>query len=118
MRIGLDVGSTTLKCVVLDDADQIVYQNYERHLSRITEKTAAMLSEISGKLGNHEKVTLCISGSAGMGLADDLGIPFVQEVYATRRVGFPPAARHRRRHRAGRRGRQDPVFVTAAWRCA
>ena len=84
MRIGLDVGSTTLKCVVLNDADQIVYQNYERHLSRITEKTAQMLSEIAAKLGAHEKVTLCISGSAGMGLADDLGIPFVQEVYATR----------------------------------
>ncbi len=84
MKIGLDVGSTTLKCVVLDDAGNIVYKNYERHLSRITEKTAAMLSEIASKLGENEQATLCISGSAGMGLADDLGIPFVQEVYATR----------------------------------
>ena len=90
MRIGLDVGSTTLKCVVLDDADQIVYQNYERHLSRITEKTAAMLADIAGRLGN-QKVTLSISGSAGMGLADDLGIPFVQEVYAHPAGGQPAA---------------------------
>lgn len=37
MKIGLDVGSTTLKCVVLDEKEKIVYQEYERHFSRITE---------------------------------------------------------------------------------
>ena len=84
MKIGLDVGSTTLKCIVLGEDGQVLYQRYERHLSRIAEKTAAMLSHIAETLQPREPVSLCISGSAGMGLADDLGIAFVQEVYATR----------------------------------
>ena len=46
IRIGLDVGSTTLKCVVLNDRDEILYKNYERHYSQITQKAAAMLSEV------------------------------------------------------------------------
>ena len=46
MRIGLDVGSTTLKCVVLDEEDQIVYSDYQRHFSQITGKTVGMLEDI------------------------------------------------------------------------
>ena len=84
MRIGLDVGSTTLKCVVLDDSDQIVYKDYQRHFSQITTKTVGMLEDIMNKFPDEENMSLCISGSAGMGIADDLGIPFEQEVYATR----------------------------------
>ncbi|MCR5701615.1 MAG: acyl-CoA dehydratase activase [Lachnospiraceae bacterium] len=84
MRIGLDVGSTTLKCVVLDDNDQIVYKDYQRHFSQITDKTVHMLSDIKEKFPNEKEVCLTISGSAGMGIADTLGIPFEQEVYATR----------------------------------
>ena len=42
MKIGLDVGSTTIKCVVLDDNNQILYQSYERHYSQITEKMAEL----------------------------------------------------------------------------
>ena len=38
-RIGLDIGSTTIKCVVLDDKDQIVYKSYQRHRALIKEKT-------------------------------------------------------------------------------
>ena len=84
MRIGLDVGSTTLKCVVLDDNDQIVYSDYQRHFSQITTKTVGMLEDIMNKLPDEKEMSLCISGSAGMGIADTLGIPFEQEVYATR----------------------------------
>lgn len=84
MRIGLDVGSTTLKCVVLDDKDTIVYKDYQRHFSQITTKTVGMLEDIMAKFPNEKKMSLCISGSAGMGIADSLGIPFEQEVYATR----------------------------------
>ena len=50
MRIGLDVGSTTLKCVVLDDNDQIVYKDYQRHFSQITTKTVGMLKDIIAQL--------------------------------------------------------------------
>ena len=84
MRIGLDVGSTTLKCVVLDDKDQIVYSDYQRHFSQITTKTVGMLDDIMREFPDEKEMSLCISGSAGMGIADSLGIPFEQEVYATR----------------------------------
>lgn len=84
MRIGLDVGSTTLKCVVLDEKDQIVYKDYQRHFSQITSKTVGMLEDIMKQFPEEKEMSLCISGSAGMGIADSLGIPFEQEVYATR----------------------------------
>ena len=84
MRIGLDVGSTTLKCVVLDEEDQIVYSDYQRHFSQITGKTVGMLEDIIKQFPEEKEMSLCISGSAGMGIADSLGIPFEQEVYATR----------------------------------
>ena len=84
MKIGLDVGSTTLKCVVYDRQDQPVYQEYERHYSQIPEKASGMLQRIQEKFPEEKRATLCVSGSAGMGLAEDLHIPFAQEVYATR----------------------------------
>ena len=84
MKIGLDVGSTTLKCVVFDETGTPVFQEYERHFSQIAEKASAMLSRIREKFPETDRASLCISGSAGMGLAEDLNIPFVQEVYATR----------------------------------
>lgn len=83
LRIGLDIGSTTLKCVVIDENDNILHNEYERHFSQITEKSAEMLQKIKSLYPN-EKMSLSISGSAGMGLAESLEIPFVQEVYATR----------------------------------
>ena len=83
MRVGLDVGSTTLKCVVLNDQNEILFSKYERHLSRIVEKSVEMLREVEAQFPD-AKVQLSISGSAGMGLAERSNIPFVQEVYATR----------------------------------
>ncbi len=82
-RIGLDVGSTTIKCVVLDEQDNIVYSDYKRHLSRIAYMSKCLLDEISEKFPD-EDMSIVISGSAGMGIANDMEIPFVQEVYATR----------------------------------
>ncbi len=84
MRIGMDVGSTTLKCVAIDDNNKIIYKAYERHFSKIAEKCAEMLSQITGKYPQFEKASLTVSGSAGMGFAQALGLEFVQEVYATR----------------------------------
>ena len=84
MRIGLDVGSTTLKCIVLDGNENIIFKSYERHYSQIKEKTVAMLKKVQQELNCDEYVEISISGSAGMGLANSCGIPFVQEVYATR----------------------------------
>ena len=83
-KAGLDIGSTTIKCVVLDEQDQIAYQIYERHYSHILEKTQELLRRLAAEFSKGEKVQLAISGSAGMGLAQSCGVPFVQEVFATR----------------------------------
>ena len=81
--IGLDLGSTTIKCVVMDERGEILFSDYRRHMSRISGMCAEMLDRIAEKFGD-EEMTLSISGSAGMGIATDLKIPFVQEVYATK----------------------------------
>ena len=82
MKVGLDVGSTTIKCVVLDDTDHIIYSTYERHLSHILEKSEELLRRVAAQYT--PQAQLAISGSAGMGMAESVQIPFVQEVYATR----------------------------------
>lgn len=84
MKIGLDVGSTTLKCVVLDNNENLIFHSYERHYSQITEKTAFLLKQIKEKFPHEKYIDLAISGSAGMGLAENFDIPFIQEVYSTR----------------------------------
>ena len=83
MRIGLDIGSTTIKAVVFDDGNNIVFRHYERHCARINELCASLLARIDEQFPN-ETFQLAISGSAGMGLAEDVGAEFLQEVYATR----------------------------------
>ena len=83
MRIGLDIGSTTIKAVVFGDGNNIVFRHYERHCARINELCASLLARIDEQFPN-ETFQLAISGSAGMGLAEDVGAEFLQEVYATR----------------------------------
>ena len=84
MRVGLDIGSTTIKCVVLDENDTLLYSTYERHYSHILEKAQELLRRIDAEQLHGRKALLSISGSAGMGLADSCGVPFVQEVFSTR----------------------------------
>ncbi|MEG2672788.1 MAG: acyl-CoA dehydratase activase, partial [Ruthenibacterium sp.] len=84
MKIGLDIGSTTIKCVVLDDDDNILYKTYERHYSHIVEKATELLTRLDDEIVHGSTALLSISGSAGMGLANACEIPFVQEVFATR----------------------------------
>ena len=84
LSLGVDVGSTTAKIAVLR-GDDIVYTAYERHFSRIRETLVRMLSDAAPVLEG-ERFTAAISGSAGLGLAEGAGIPFVQEVWATGEV--------------------------------
>ncbi len=84
MRVGLDIGSTTIKCVVIDDKDEIIYSSYDRHYSHIIEKSKELLNKINDDILHGEQAILSISGSAGMGLSESCGVPFVQEVYAER----------------------------------
>lgn len=84
MKLGLDIGSTTIKCVVLDDNNNLIYSTYERHYSQITEKIAELLGRVRREIDGVENAFVALSGSAGMGVAQDCRIDFVQEVYATR----------------------------------
>ena len=65
LLLGIDIGSTTAKIVLLEN-EQIIYSKYERHYSKVREKSAEMLAEIKGVIGDRSFKT-AISGSAGMG---------------------------------------------------
>ncbi len=83
LKVGIDVGSTTMKTVAMREDNTLVYSDYQRHYSQIIEKGREMLDGMMKAIGD-EEVSIALSGSAGMGLAEAAGIPFVQEVYATR----------------------------------
>ncbi|MGE9972003.1 acyl-CoA dehydratase activase [Candidatus Pseudoscillospira sp. SGI.172] len=82
LRVGIDIGSTTVKVVVLDEHNQLLFRSYERHYSKTRERAAETLRSISGLLAGKD-VHMVITGSAGLGVAKASGIDFVQEVYAT-----------------------------------
>ena len=67
-RLGIDIGSTTLKTVLLGENGEILFEKYQRHLSKIPETAVSVLSEIAEKFGD-EEMTVCLSGSSGMGVA-------------------------------------------------
>jgi len=79
--LGIDVGSTTVKTVITDNIGDIVYSQYQRHLSKVKETVGEQLLLIDSQFRDCE-FTVCITGSAGLGLAESAGIPFVQEVHA------------------------------------
>ncbi|MCL2226237.1 MAG: acyl-CoA dehydratase activase-related protein [Oscillospiraceae bacterium] len=85
LRIGIDIGSTTVKTVVLSAAGQTLFHSYERHFSQVREKAAKQLKQASAILGG-KTAAPAITGSAGLGVAKSSGLPFVQEVYATAAV--------------------------------
>ena len=81
-RAGVDIGSTTVKLVVLDENNQIIYGEYRRHRSHTQQTFNALLKDAKEKLGDCE-LLLQITGSGGIGLGKALHINFVQEVVAT-----------------------------------
>lgn len=85
-RLGLDVGSTTAKCVVLDEYDNFVYTNYVRHNTHIVATVLELLNEIKQKLGNGIHLSVKVTGSAGMGISEKADIAFIQEVVAASEV--------------------------------
>ena len=82
LRIGIDIGSTTVKVVVLDEQNKLLFRSYERHYSKTRERACETLRSISDMLAGRQ-VKMVITGSAGLGVANASGIDFVQEVYAT-----------------------------------
>ena len=81
-KIGLDVGSTTAKIVVLNKNSDVVFTKYVRHNTKVTETTIDLLDEVKKEIGE-SPFQISITGSAGYGLCEKLDIPFVQEVIAT-----------------------------------
>lgn len=79
--LGIDVGSTTVKTVITDSNKNIIYSKYQRHFSKVKETVTDQLKLIRADFPD-EKFTVCITGSAGLGLANSAEIPFVQEVHA------------------------------------
>ncbi len=82
LRVGIDIGSTTVKVVVLDDDNKLLFRSYERHYSKARERACETLRSIADMLHSKD-VRLVVTGSAGLGVAKAAGLDFVQEVYAT-----------------------------------
>ena len=81
LSIGIDIGSTTVKVVVLDDG-KIIFKHYERHFSQVRTKTLEILKQASSVVAGR-MFSVAISGSAGFGVAKSAKLEFVQEVFAT-----------------------------------
>lgn len=79
MRLGIDVGSTTVKLVLLDENDKVTYSRYERHMSNVFKTVVDMLREMYETVGDI-KLRTVITGSGGLSLSNILKIPFEQEV--------------------------------------
>ena len=77
--LGIDVGSTTVKTVIIDENKKIIHSEYQRHFSKVREAVGNQLAEIKKKFPD-DTFKMCMTGSAGLGLANGAGITFVQEV--------------------------------------
>ncbi|WP_314688128.1 acyl-CoA dehydratase activase-related protein [uncultured Bifidobacterium sp.] len=93
IRIGLDIGSTTVKAVALGDTaslDDVLFSDYRRHHANVRATVAGLLTDIRASLEaigrGDEPVRLAITGSGGLTLAGNLHVPFVQEVIAETRA--------------------------------
>ena len=83
MQVGIDIGSTTIKLVVLNEDKKFIYKNYLRHFSEIGTSLKKEMSTLK-KIVGREKFKFAMTGSAGMGIAKKLSLPFVQEVISCR----------------------------------
>lgn len=79
LSLGIDVGSTTVKAVIIDENNKVLYSNYVRHGSKVKEVTLYELNEIKEKIGQGP-YTISFTGSSGLGLSERAHLPFVQEV--------------------------------------
>ena len=85
LRLGIDVGSTTVKLAVIDDNDNLIYANYERHHTDVRATAKELFIRAQRVIGD-APMRVSITGSGGMLLAKWLGLEFVQEVIASKRA--------------------------------
>lgn len=79
MRLGIDIGSTTVKIVLLDEPGNVVYQRYERHMSNVFDKVKELLQDLVDSQGNIP-VQVVVTGSGGLSLSEKINTKFEQEV--------------------------------------
>ena len=88
IRIGIDIGSTTVKIAVLDDDDKLIYGDYQRHRADIRNTIISVVTQAFDKienqfaLGENQPLTVKVTGSGGLSVSQWLNVPFIQEVVA------------------------------------
>ncbi|MBR6601853.1 MAG: 2-hydroxyacyl-CoA dehydratase [Bacteroidaceae bacterium] len=82
LRIGLDIGSTTLKAIAINEDKRPLFTYYERHNADVPGRMADCFSQIRKALGEDVQYSICLTGSVAMGVAERYGYDFVQEVVA------------------------------------
>ncbi|MDR2884813.1 MAG: 2-hydroxyglutaryl-CoA dehydratase, partial [Deferribacteraceae bacterium] len=82
LHVGLDVGSTTVKIVVIDDSNKMLYQSYQRHFSDVRKTMIGLIEEVCNRFID-QSFTITVAGSGGISVSSWLGIQFVQEVIAS-----------------------------------
>ena len=88
IRVGIDVGSTTVKIAVLDDDDKIIYSDYQRHRADIRSTIISVVTQAFDELektlpaGKNQTLSVKVTGSGGLSVSQWLNIPFIQEVIA------------------------------------
>ena len=85
LHVGLDVGSTTVKIVVIDSNKKEIYSDYTRHFSDTKNTVCKVLESLPEKFPT-SKFTIALTGSGAMSAATFLGLPFIQEVVACKRA--------------------------------
>ena len=85
LHVGLDVGSTTVKIVVIDSNKKEIYSDYTRHYSDTKNTVCNVLEDLAKRFPN-SKFTIALTGSGAMSAATFLGLPFIQEVVACKRA--------------------------------
>ncbi len=80
-RVGLDIGSTTVKAAIIGENNELLFGRYQRHFSDIRKTVSDIISEVGNEIQG-ERVLIAVTGSGGISVSKWLGIPFVQEVAA------------------------------------
>ena len=85
LHVGLDVGSTTVKIIVMNNNEEIIYKDYQRHYSDTKNTVCSVLENLNFKYPN-SKFTIALTGSGALSVAKFLGVKFIQEVVACKRA--------------------------------
>ena len=109
LHVGLDVGSTTVKIIVMNSNLETIYEDYQRHFSD-TKNTVCNVLENLIKKYPENSFTIALTGSGAMSASKFLGVEFIQEVVACKRAGRKIYTRNRCCYRTRWRRCQNHIF--------